>query len=48
MSQKREKRVRRLFIPPPVESLSTLDFLWEDELLKEIKEHKRNNGNGNS
>ena len=25
------------FIPPPVESLSALDFLWENELLRETK-----------
>jgi len=41
-SKKKRKPVKRLFIPPPVESLSALDFLWEDELLKEIEEHKRN------
>jgi len=42
LSKKERKRVGRSIIPPPIESLSALDFLWEDELLKEIEEHKRN------
>ena len=39
--KKKKKSVKCLFIPPPVESLSALDFLWETELLKETEEHER-------
>jgi len=39
--KKKKKSVKCLFIPPPVESFSALDFLWEAELLKETEEHKR-------
>jgi len=42
MSQKGKKRVKRPFISPPVESLSALDFLWQNELLKEIEEYEIN------